>query len=80
MVWSSVSRMRMGLSMPNFGHGLDARRVADWAVSAERAGWDGFFLWDHVFAFGPGPIDVVDPWVALTAARARPPPFGSGRL
>ncbi|MGS0684452.1 LLM class flavin-dependent oxidoreductase [Nakamurella sp. GG22] len=60
--------MRLGLSMPNFGHGLDARRVAEWAAAAERAGWDGFFLWDHVFAFGPGPIDVVDPWVALAAA------------
>ena len=28
--------------------------VADWAAAAERAGWDGFFLWDHLFAFEPG--------------------------
>jgi alkanesulfonate monooxygenase SsuD/methylene tetrahydromethanopterin reductase-like flavin-dependent oxidoreductase (luciferase family) len=60
--------MRFGLSMPNFGVGVDARRIADWAGAAEAAGWDGFFLWDHLFAFGPGAIDAVDPWIALTAA------------
>jgi alkanesulfonate monooxygenase SsuD/methylene tetrahydromethanopterin reductase-like flavin-dependent oxidoreductase (luciferase family) len=60
--------MRHGLSVPCFGTGLDAALVADWAVAAESAGWDGFFLWDHLFAFAPGPVDVVDPWIALTAA------------
>jgi alkanesulfonate monooxygenase SsuD/methylene tetrahydromethanopterin reductase-like flavin-dependent oxidoreductase (luciferase family) len=60
--------MYYGISMPNFGVGLDAREVADWAQEAEVAGWDGFFLWDHLFAFAPGPIGVVDPWIALTAA------------
>ena len=60
--------MRHGLSVPCFGTGLDAALVADWAVAAEAAGWDGFFLWDHLFAFAPGPVDVVDPWIALTAA------------
>jgi alkanesulfonate monooxygenase SsuD/methylene tetrahydromethanopterin reductase-like flavin-dependent oxidoreductase (luciferase family) len=60
--------VRYGVSLPNFGIGLDARRVAGWAASAEAAGWDGFFLWDHLFAFAPGPIDAVDPWIALTAA------------
>jgi alkanesulfonate monooxygenase SsuD/methylene tetrahydromethanopterin reductase-like flavin-dependent oxidoreductase (luciferase family) len=35
---------------------------------AETAGWNGFFLWDHLFPFTPGPVDVVDPWITLTAA------------
>lgn len=60
--------MQFGLSVPCFGVGVDARLIAAWAVQAERAGWDGFFLWDHLFAFAPGPVDVVDPWIALTAA------------
>ena len=60
--------MRHGVSVPCFGTGLDASLVAEWAVATEAAGWDGFFLWDHLFAFGPGPIDVVDPWIALAAA------------
>src|SRR5829696_6828012 len=60
--------MRFGVSLPNFGSGVDAAVVLDWAVAAERAGWDGFFLWDHLFAFADGPVETVDPWVALTAA------------
>src|SRR5919205_2642774 len=60
--------MRFGVSLPCFGVGVDAHLVADWAASAEAAGWDGFFLWDHLFAFAPGRIDAVDPWIALTAA------------
>jgi alkanesulfonate monooxygenase SsuD/methylene tetrahydromethanopterin reductase-like flavin-dependent oxidoreductase (luciferase family) len=60
--------VRFGLSLPCFGRGVDAAVVADWAVAAEQAGWDGFFLWDHLFAFEPGPVETVDPWIALTAA------------
>lgn len=60
--------MHYGVSVPGFGVGVDAALVARWAATAEQAGWDGFFLWDHLFAFPPGPIDVVDPWIALTAA------------
>jgi alkanesulfonate monooxygenase SsuD/methylene tetrahydromethanopterin reductase-like flavin-dependent oxidoreductase (luciferase family) len=59
------------VSTPNFGVGLDARRVGDLAACAEEAGWDGFFLWDHVFAFSPGRVDLVDPWIALTVAATR---------
>src|SRR3712207_3696626 len=60
--------MRFGVSLPNFGSGLDAAAVADLARAAESAGWDGLFLWDHLFAFAEGPVDTVDPWIALTAA------------
>jgi alkanesulfonate monooxygenase SsuD/methylene tetrahydromethanopterin reductase-like flavin-dependent oxidoreductase (luciferase family) len=60
--------MRHGVSVPCFGKGVDAALIADWAVAAEHAGWDGFFLWDHLFAFAAEPVEVVDPWIALTAA------------
>lgn len=52
--------------MPNFGAGFgDAAPLAELAREAEAAGWDGFFLWDHV---APDPrLPTVDPWVALTA-------------
>jgi len=39
--------------------------VVDAAREAERAGWDGFFLWDHVARSFRS--EVVDPWVALAA-------------
>src|SRR5919112_4403761 len=63
--------MRFAVSIPNFGVGLDARTVGDLAATAEQAGWDGFFLWDHVSAFPPGPVDLVAPWIALTVAAQR---------
>ena len=47
--------MRYGVSVPNFGVGVDARVIAELAREAEEAGWDGFFLWDHLLAFSPGP-------------------------
>lgn len=63
--------MQCAVSIPNFGVGLSALAVGDLAASAEAAGWDGFFLWDHLFAFPPGPVDVVDPWIALAVAATR---------
>jgi alkanesulfonate monooxygenase SsuD/methylene tetrahydromethanopterin reductase-like flavin-dependent oxidoreductase (luciferase family) len=63
--------MRYAVSLPNFGNGVDAALVAEWAVTAEAAGWDGFLLWDHLFAFAAGPVDLVDPWIALTVAACR---------
>ncbi len=63
--------MRFAISMPNFGTGLDAGRVADLAAVAEGAGWDAFFLWDHTLAFVPGPVDLVDPWLSLAVAATR---------
>jgi alkanesulfonate monooxygenase SsuD/methylene tetrahydromethanopterin reductase-like flavin-dependent oxidoreductase (luciferase family) len=60
--------MRYGLSLPNFGGLAHPALIADVAGDAERAGWDGFFLWDHVLLW---PEPTVDPWVALSAAAVR---------
>ena len=57
--------MKYGLYLPNFGPFGDARLLAELARDAEHAGWDGFFLWDHVAR--PGAPAVVDPWIALAA-------------
>jgi alkanesulfonate monooxygenase SsuD/methylene tetrahydromethanopterin reductase-like flavin-dependent oxidoreductase (luciferase family) len=60
--------MRFAIDLPNFGVYGDARLLADLARETEEAGWDGFFLWDHMQFFVPGQrVPVVDPWVALTA-------------
>jgi alkanesulfonate monooxygenase SsuD/methylene tetrahydromethanopterin reductase-like flavin-dependent oxidoreductase (luciferase family) len=67
--------VRYGVSFPNFGVGMDVRAITELAREAEEAGWDGFFLWDHLLAFSPGPVPVVDPWVALTAVA-----LGTSRL
>lgn len=62
--------MKFGLHLPNFGAFGDARVLAGLAVDAERAGWDGFFLWDHLLFCEFDRNDHVDPWVALTAVAA----------
>jgi hypothetical protein len=40
--------MRFGIYVSNFGDYHDARVLAQLAQDAERAGWDGFFLWAHI--------------------------------
>jgi alkanesulfonate monooxygenase SsuD/methylene tetrahydromethanopterin reductase-like flavin-dependent oxidoreductase (luciferase family) len=40
-------------------------------VEADRAGWDGFFLWDHMRLMREIPVPLFDPWVTLGAIAAR---------
>ena len=59
--------MKFALNMPNFGVYGDARLLAELAHEAEEAGWDGFFLWDHIGSGPDWPDPFADPWIALTA-------------
>jgi len=63
--------MRYGLYIPPFGDYADARVLADLARDAEEAGWDGFFLWDHLTLEYEPDAPMVDIWVALTAIAMR---------
>src|SRR3981081_3223344 len=63
-VLNGTMHMRYGVTVPNFRDYFGGRLFAQTASEAEAAGWDGFFLWDHV-QFIPTPT--VDPWIALTA-------------
>jgi alkanesulfonate monooxygenase SsuD/methylene tetrahydromethanopterin reductase-like flavin-dependent oxidoreductase (luciferase family) len=57
--------MHFAIDTPNFGDYADPRLLAQLASEAESAGWEGFFLWDHIGASWPYPVG--DPWVQLTA-------------
>jgi alkanesulfonate monooxygenase SsuD/methylene tetrahydromethanopterin reductase-like flavin-dependent oxidoreductase (luciferase family) len=57
--------MRYGVFLPNFGPFGDAAVLIELAAEAERVGWDGFFIWDHILFDADQPQNVVDPWVAL---------------
>ena len=57
--------MRFAINLPAFHELSDVRALADLAHEAEDAGWDGFFLWDHMQTRPNGPV--ADPWIALTA-------------
>ena len=52
--------MKFGISLPPFGDYADIHHLATMAKEAEEAGWDGFFLWDHIF-FDPSFHANVDP-------------------
>ncbi|MBN1309854.1 MAG: LLM class flavin-dependent oxidoreductase [Anaerolineae bacterium] len=57
--------MKFGVYAPNLGPYGNARALAVLAREAEDAGWDGFFIWDHIARTWP--VGMVDPWVALAA-------------
>jgi len=62
--------MQYGLYLPNFGVFGDVAKLVDLAQEAEKVGWDGFFLWDHIVAYDEETVaaqSVVDPWIALAA-------------
>ncbi len=61
--------MRFAINLPAFNAFADARALAELAYEAEGAGWDGFFLWDHLQTEPNGPV--ADPWVTLTAIAMR---------
>ncbi len=58
--------MKRGIFLAPFDEVVDPRLLAELAASAEDAGWDGFFLWDHIL-YRPPVRALADPWVALAA-------------
>lgn len=56
--------LKRGLAAPNFA--VDPHDLVELGVTAEKAGFDGFFLWDHLMFSneGVGP-DILDPWLVL---------------
>ncbi len=55
------------MNLPKFGEFGDIDLLFELATDAEDAGWDGFFLWDHLMVFKDYQTDFVDPYVALSA-------------
>jgi alkanesulfonate monooxygenase SsuD/methylene tetrahydromethanopterin reductase-like flavin-dependent oxidoreductase (luciferase family) len=61
--------VQRGLFIPQFGELADPRLLARLGERAERAGWDGLFVWDHIQYRAPAAL-VLDPWVTLAAIGA----------
>ena len=62
--------IRRAVAAPCFAD--DPEDLVRLAVEAEQAGFDGFFLWDHIAWAdnGLGP-SIVDPWAVLSVIAAR---------
>jgi alkanesulfonate monooxygenase SsuD/methylene tetrahydromethanopterin reductase-like flavin-dependent oxidoreductase (luciferase family) len=58
--------MKRGIFVAPFEELSEPRLVAELAARAERRGWHGFFVWDHV-AYSEPVRALADPWVTLSA-------------
>jgi alkanesulfonate monooxygenase SsuD/methylene tetrahydromethanopterin reductase-like flavin-dependent oxidoreductase (luciferase family) len=63
-------RPRCAVGVPTVSTFGDPRMLVELAVAAEEAGWDGFFLWDHLLWRDPAG-HVADPTVVISAVAAR---------
>jgi alkanesulfonate monooxygenase SsuD/methylene tetrahydromethanopterin reductase-like flavin-dependent oxidoreductase (luciferase family) len=62
-----VNAVRHGLFFPPFGELSDPSVTVRLAAEAERRGWDGLFLWDHMIRPPGDPQELADPWILLAA-------------
>jgi alkanesulfonate monooxygenase SsuD/methylene tetrahydromethanopterin reductase-like flavin-dependent oxidoreductase (luciferase family) len=58
--------MKRGIFLAPFDELADPQLLAQLAREAEQAGFDGFFLWDHV-DYRPPVQAILDPWVCMAA-------------
>jgi alkanesulfonate monooxygenase SsuD/methylene tetrahydromethanopterin reductase-like flavin-dependent oxidoreductase (luciferase family) len=57
--------VKFAVCLSNFGTYADPHATVRVARAAQTAGWEGFFVWDHLaFVWGP---PSADPWVTLAA-------------
>ncbi len=61
-----VTDVKQAVWVPLFDELADPRVAAELAAAAEEAGWDGFFVWDHVRWHEPVAA-AADPWISLAA-------------
>ena len=59
--------MQCGIAVPNFGSTGNPRVLVELAVRAEWAGWDGFFVWDHLLGDPTWQVWTTDAITALAA-------------
>jgi alkanesulfonate monooxygenase SsuD/methylene tetrahydromethanopterin reductase-like flavin-dependent oxidoreductase (luciferase family) len=60
--------LRFAICATNFGSWSDPHVAVRTARVAQAAGWEGYFVWDHLaFVWGP---PSADPWVTLAAVAA----------
>jgi alkanesulfonate monooxygenase SsuD/methylene tetrahydromethanopterin reductase-like flavin-dependent oxidoreductase (luciferase family) len=58
--------MRQGVFFPPFDGVADPHSLVELGRTAEAAGWDGLFLWDHLLYAG-GVTKILDPYISLAA-------------
>jgi alkanesulfonate monooxygenase SsuD/methylene tetrahydromethanopterin reductase-like flavin-dependent oxidoreductase (luciferase family) len=62
--------VRHAIYVAPFGEFADPRAVVELAIAAEESGWDGVFLWDHIWRPPELSQSVGDAWITLSAIAA----------
>ncbi|MFX1391516.1 MAG: LLM class flavin-dependent oxidoreductase, partial [Promethearchaeota archaeon] len=62
---------KFGIYIANHGITNDPQDYIDLAILGENKGWDGFFLWDHIFLSSNKTLPVLDPWIILSAVAVK---------
>jgi len=65
-----MKTLKHGLYVPNFGKASDPKTLVHAAIEAERHGWDGFFLWDHLVEWEKR-VPVSDSFTTLSAIAVK---------
>jgi alkanesulfonate monooxygenase SsuD/methylene tetrahydromethanopterin reductase-like flavin-dependent oxidoreductase (luciferase family) len=55
----------------NYGFFGEPRTLIDLALESEEAGWDGFFLYDHIVVIEGRAVRTADPWTVLAVIAER---------
>ena len=63
--------MRFGVFCANYGFFGEPRTLIDLALESEEAGWDGFFLYDHIVVIEGRAVRTADPWTVLAVIAER---------
>ncbi len=62
--------MKYGIYIPTFHDFADPAKQIELAGAAEAAGWDGYFVWDHLVLEPDGNLPICDATVVLSAIAA----------
>jgi alkanesulfonate monooxygenase SsuD/methylene tetrahydromethanopterin reductase-like flavin-dependent oxidoreductase (luciferase family) len=63
--------VRFAIYCANFGFLGQPQTLIDLALTAEEAGWDGFFVYDHIVLVPGRAVRTVDPWTVLAVVAER---------
>ena len=66
-----TSKIKYGLGFIQFNELSNPELVVEFAIEAEKAGWDGFFLIDHIYFSRENISSIAETWVLLSAIAAR---------
>ena len=65
------SEIKYGIGFVQFNEFADPELAIEFAVEAEKAGWDGIFLIDHVYFSREDLPSIAETWILLSAIAAR---------